>query len=214
MSEELRPAIPATCAARPTLGGLVIPWVNVQLADGGVDFRSQHESRAQRCWIEGLCQLCGKRIDGPPFVLLGGPRQVAGLKFDEPPLHPECAVYATQACPMVAGRIDRYADRETIANGHRGEECPDPECNCGGWVPTPGLKPAPGGAPAHDWYAVYVSGYSLGITTDRPDRVHSGIPAPGQVIFIRHVSSPGTGRIWKRISLELIAERDSAGNGT
>lgn len=203
MPDEVRPPIPATCESRPTIGGLVIPWVNVQLADGGVDFRSQHESRAQRCWMEGLCQLCGKYM-ARPIVFLGGPRQVAALQFDEPHLHAECAVYASQACPMVGGRLDRYADRDTTTDGHRGKTCSDPECNCGGWVRTPGLNPSPGGDPAHDWYAVYVSGFQLAVNADRLDRVHSAIVTASQVLAIRHISTPGTGRTWTRTSLEQV----------
>lgn len=196
-----RPPIPATCEARPVIGGVVIPWANVELADGGVDFRSQHESKVQRCWIEGLCQVCGNPIT-PPIVIFGGPRQVAALQFDEPPLHPECAVYVSRACPMVAGRIDRYATRDAVSKGHRGSICPDPKCDCGGWVPTPGIRPGPGGDPAHDWYAVYVSGYSLGVTDDRPDRVHAAVVAPDQIRVIRHVSTPGVGRTWTRTTLD------------
>lgn len=203
-ADELRPPIPATCAARPTIGGLVIPWANVQLADGGVDFRSQHESRVQLCWIECRCQLCGHLISKPPIVFLGGPRQLAALQFDEPPLHPECAVYASRACPMVAGRIDHYATGDVISNGHRGEACVDPGCDCGGWVPTPGLTASPGGDPAHDWYAVYVADYSLGVTENRPDRIHAGVIAPEQVLAVRHISTPGVGLHWTRLSTEQL----------
>ena len=200
VTETIRPPIPATCEGRPTSGGVVVPWANVQLADGGVDFRSQHESKVQRCWREGLCQLCGKRIERP-IVFFGGPRQVARLQFDEPPLHPECAVYASQACPMVAGRLERYARRDVVSNSHRGAVCTDPGCDCGGWVPTPGLTFSPGGDPAHDWYAVYVSAYSLAVSENRPDRVHSAVVDAVQVLTVRHISSPGTGRTWTRVSL-------------
>lgn len=203
--DPVRPPIPATCESRPTVAGVVIPWANVHLADGGVDFRSQHESKVQRCWIEGRCQVCGKRIAEPPFVLLGGPRQVAMLQFDEPPMHPECAAYVSRACPMVAGRLERYADRDVVSEGPRGATCVEPGCNCGGWVPTPGLTPGPGGDPAHDWYAVYVSSYSLGVTEDRRDRVHSGIVERAQVLAIRHVSAPGAGRMWERTTLDQAA---------
>lgn len=206
MPEQTRPPIPATCEHRPTTGGLVNPWGNVELGDGGCDFRSQHESRIQRCWWESLCQLCGRSLTRP-MVLFGGPRQVRALEFDEPPLHLECAVYASQACPMVAGRLDRYADRDVVANGHRGDTCPDPECNCGGWVPTPGVTPAPGGDPAHDWYAVYVSGYQLGVAVDRPGRVAGGVLMRDQVLAVRHVSKPGVGRTWKRTTLDEVAGR-------
>jgi hypothetical protein len=203
MTDIVRPPIPATCEHRPTIGGVVKPWANVELADGRVDFRSQHESKAQRCFLEGLCQVCGNSVTRP-IVFFGGPRQVAALQFDEPPLHPECAVYASQACPMVAGRLERYATREVVTHGPRGAVCSDPGCDCGGWVPTPGLTVGPGGDPAHDWYAVYVSGYSAGVTDARPDRVHAGVVRPHQVLAIRHVSSPGTGRTWTRTTLEEV----------
>lgn len=200
MPEPIRPPIPATCETRPTTAGLVVPWANVQLADGGVDFRSQHATKVQRCFAECLCQLCGSTIV-PPIVFFGGPRQVAALQFDEPPLHPECAVYASQACPMVAGRMDRYATRDVVTNSHRGSVCVDPDCDCAGWVPTPGLAPGPGGDPAHDWYAVYVSAFSLGVTTERPDRIHAAAVDPNEVLAVRHVSTPGVGRTWTRTSL-------------
>lgn len=201
MTTAVRPSIPATCHSRPTSGGVVVPWANVQLADGGVDFRSQHESRVQRCWREGLCQLCGTSL-GAVFVLFGGPRQVAALQFDEPPLHPECAVYASQACPMVAGRLDRYADRDVVSVGHRGATCPDPGCECGGFIPTPGVTPSPGGDPAHPWFAVYANDLSLGVTDDNPDRIRSAVLTPDQVLYVRHVSTPGVGRTWARTTLE------------
>lgn len=200
MPEPIRPPIPATCETRPTIGGVVKPWANVELADGGVDFRSQHESKVQRCWRECVCQICGTRIPRP-MVFFGGPRQVAALQFDEPPMHPECAVYASQACPMVAGRIDRYAARDVVSNGHRGATCVEPGCDCGGWIPTPGLTFSPGGDPAHDWYAVYVSDYAVAVTDDRPDRIHSGVVDQSQVLAVRHVSSPGLGRTWTRTTL-------------
>ncbi len=198
-SDVVRPPIPATCENRPTVGGLIVPWANVQLADGGVDFRSQHESKVQMCWREGRCQLCGHTI-GRPFVFFGGPRQLAALTFDEPPLHPECAVYASKACPMVAGKLSHYADRDVVSSGPRGGVCAEPGCDCGGWIPTPGLTPGPGGDPAHDWYAIYANGYSLGVTADRPDRVHSGVVGTDQVLVVRHVSTPGVGRTWTRVT--------------
>lgn len=204
MLEQIRPPIPATCEHRPTIAGVVSPWANVQLADGGVDFRSQHESRVQQCWIECICQLCGTKITQAPIVLFGGPRQVKALQFDEPPLHPECAVYASQACPMIAGRISHYADRDVVSNSHRGKTCVDAECDCGGWIPTPGLNIGPGGDPAHDWYALYIARYTIGVTEQRIDRVHAGVVAPEHVLAIRHVSAPGAGRIWKRTTLDQV----------
>ena len=199
-----RPPIPAQCEHRPTTGGLVIPYGNVQLSDGGCDFRAQHESRIQRCWRENRCQVCGETMNRP-MVLFGGPRQVKALQFDEPPMHPVCAVYVSRACPMVAGRQSHYADRAVVTEGSRGKACPTPGCDCGGWVPHPGLTVAPGGDPAHDWYALYVSGITLAVNVDRQDRIHSCIVQPDQVLAIRHVSTPGVGRVWERTTLEQAA---------
>lgn len=199
--DTVRPPIPATCEHRPTVAGVVIPWGNVQLADGGADFRTQHESRIQRCWLEGLCQLCGQGVDGL-MVLFGGPNQISALQFDEPPMHPECAVYASQACPMVAGRQSHYATRDVIANGSRGKTCSEPGCDCGGWVPAqPDLARPEGGDPAHDWFAVYTYNLALAVSPDRPDRIHSCVVEPDDVVAIRHISTPGVGRTWRRVSL-------------
>ncbi|MEN4397344.1 hypothetical protein [Mycolicibacterium conceptionense] len=60
----------------------------------------------------------------------------------------------------------------------------------------------PNGRPAHDWYAVYATAYAVGATPD--GRAHSAILAPDQIRAVRHISTPGVGRSWKRISLEEV----------
>lgn len=195
-----RPPIPSTAADRPTVGGVVAPWANVQLADGGVDFRSQHNSRWLRCWREYLCQMCGNPLTRP-MVALCGPNQLRELLFDEPPLHPECAVYASKACPMVAGERTHFADRDLVSSGRRGHTCPDPDCDCEGWVPTPGITPASSaGAPAVPYFAVYLSGYELAAASSDPTRITGGIATPDQVLAVRRVSTPGEGRCWTRMA--------------
>jgi hypothetical protein len=160
--DELRPPIPLALAHRPTIGGLVVPWVNIALADGGADFRGIHNSRWQRAWRAGLCQVCGQPLDGTvPAVLLGGPNQLDSY-FDEAPLHPWCATYTTKACPMVAGRLPHYADRPQVSHGPRGQVCPEAGCECAGWVPH--TRGDNGGAPAHPWWAVWCRSYSLAVT--------------------------------------------------
>ncbi len=181
--------VPARCATRPlTPDGLVVPWGNVQLADGGCDFRSHHHRKWLSCWREGRCQVCGQ----PPtelMVMLCGPRQLEQLLFDEPPVHPECAVYVTQACPMVAGERERYRAGDNLAARSRGAVCPDPGCDCGGWVRHPGTGGGPGGDPAHEWYAVTVRDYTLAMNPDR--QVIGGVCSPDQVARVRLVSRPG-----------------------
>lgn len=183
------PPIPESCAHRPTTpDGLVIPHANVQLADGGCDFRSHHNTRWIACWEQRLCQVCGDPMRRP-MVLLCGPRQLAQLLFDEPPLHPECALYVTQACPMVAGERDHYRTGAPIADRTRGARCFDPGCDCAGWTPTPGLDVSPGGGPAHEWYAVYTASYTPAI---RPSgQLIGGVCQPAEVLRVRQVSEPG-----------------------
>lgn len=164
--DDVRPPIPLALVHRPTVGGLVKPWINVELADGGVDFRAQHHARTRECLTESLCQVCGRKLYGL-VVLLGGPTQLASLSFDEPPLHPECASYATRACPMLAGRQTHFAPGPALSEGRRGDRCATPGCDCGGWVSTPGLDRVDhAGKPAHPWFAVYASEWAVLITSD------------------------------------------------
>jgi hypothetical protein len=196
-----RPPIPASLEERPTVGGLVVPWVNVELADGGVDFRAQHHSRAIACWTQGLCQVCGNALRRP-LVLLCTADRLKNLVFDaEPPLHPECCVYTSHACPMIGGRQTHYRAGDAVSEGARGQECADPGCDCGGWVATPAQ---PGdrskrGTPAHPWYAVYATGYELVGDAANPGQVLGGMVRPDQVLVVRHVSTPGEGRVWRRV---------------
>jgi hypothetical protein len=202
--------IPASCAHRPTVGGLVAPFANLMLADGGVDFRSPHHAKYERCWTEGLCQVCGNPT-GHPAVLFGGPNQLGSGHFDEPPLCVPCAVYASKACPMVAGQQSHYADRARVSEGRRGHVCPDTGCHCGGWTPADPNKADSGGDPAHPWYAVYIGAKDYTVTAYKTvvrcsDRgceherllVNGGqlTAAPLKVLL---VSAPGEGRIWRRL---------------
>jgi hypothetical protein len=188
MTAAIRPPIPGGLTHRPTTGGLVVPWVNVTLADGGVDFRTAHQSKWVRCWVEGLCQTCGEPLTLRPVVFFGGPNQVEKY-FDEPPLHPWCAAYAQQACPMVAGRMATYADRDVISHGRRGKTCPEPGCDCGGWTPHDRTRPTSQGAPAHEWWAVWAMDWDLVVT---PQRELLG-GKPTEVRRRRLISKPGDG---------------------
>lgn len=179
--------IPQALAHRPVIGGLVAPWVNVVLADGGVDFKVTHHSKWEQAWLAGICQTCGLELDRP-VVLLGGPNQL-DTYFTEPPLHRWCAVYAQQACPMVAGQRATYAKAEPVANGKRGARCPDPRCDCGGWVPhEPERSTSHAGEPAHAWYAVLTADWTVAV--DTTGRVLGGVPT--DVRRVRLISMPPT----------------------
>lgn len=185
------PAIPTTCETRPTIGGRVIPYINVRLRDGGVDFRQQHRSRVTEVLVKRLCQVCAQPLRHP-IVLLGGPDALQHLTFDEPPAHGECAVYATKACPVVAGERTKAPSGPSVVEGSRGEQCPDPDCDCVGWVNHDPRDDGPRGL--HPWYAVYVSNYR--VYTDPTGHVQGALVFPEEVLVVRLVSRPGEGRCW------------------
>ncbi len=207
---EHAPPIPASCAHRPTTGGLVVPWVNTVLADGGVDFRSPHHTKYERAWTECRCQTCGQPT-GRPAVLFGGPNQLRDCRFDEPPLCVACALYASRACPMVAGRMPSYADRARVSEGARGKACSEPGCHCGGWRLTDPKVGDHAGDLAHPWYAVYIDPVAYTVLayrtmvrcSDRGCRherlvVNSAVLTadPLKVVL---VSAPGEGRVWRPV---------------
>ncbi|WP_431897870.1 hypothetical protein [Nonomuraea sp. bgisy101] len=196
---DVRPPIPVRLAHRSTVGGLVQPWVNITLADGTLDFRGIHGTRWRQAWTERRCQTCGQP-HSPLMVFLGGTNQIAdGGYFDEPPLHPECAAYVRQACPMVAGRMHHYRAGPSVTEGPRGDACGKPGCACGGYTASDQLLHGDGsvtirradqtsgtGAPAHAWYAVTARGYQLAVTPE--GQLLGGIPV--DVVRTQEVSRP------------------------
>jgi hypothetical protein len=220
---DVRPPIPVTCAHRPTIGGLVVPYINTVLADGGVDFRMPRRTLYRQCLDQFLCQTCGQRLPAVS-VVFGGPNQLRNNHFDEPPLCQPCALYASRACPMVAGRQPHYADRPTISQGHRGSTCPDENCQCGGYddnitVQLDGPRP-PGGEPAHPWYALHVRTGAWQITAHPADircsdrvcnklhrvLVYNGIRLTEPPRKVTLASTPDAGRLWWRLPAEQVAE--------
>jgi hypothetical protein len=214
MPDVLRPPIPASLADRPVTGGISVPWINVELADGGADFRSTHRTKFEEAWSKCLCQSCGNPAT-PRAVLVCGPRQILSGDYDEPPVCPPCALYAGQACPMVAGRQTSYADRRRTVEGYRGARCTDPECGCGGWLDADPEHSRDdfGGQPAHPWYAAWItpSSYALTVHTawvkcsdlgcEHQRTIINGgrlLRDPLKVILI---SEPGRGRIWRTLPL-------------
>lgn len=216
------PPIPATCVNRPTVGGLVAPFVNLRLADGGVDFRSPHQATYERCWRERLCQTCGNPL-GHLAVLFGGPNQLRSRRFDEPPLCPPCAVYASEACPMVAGRQSHYANRQRLAEGKRGHVCPDGSCDCGGFRDSDPNAGDASGDPAHPWYALYartggwhLTAHEVSVPCSDRGCLHQRTLINGCLLAEKPrkvvlVSTPDDGRVWQRLTGDEVAELMGAG---
>lgn len=167
------PPIPARCARRPTnSAGLVIPYVSVVAAastDHGRDILlgEVHGARAARCIRVGLCQVCAQPLERP-FVVLTTARRLTEQWSSEAPLHPECARYSRLACPMLAGKMPTYRQRGQ-ANGR---PCPDPDCDCGGWVDSNPGAVSKGGQPAEAWFEVWLNDYAIAIF---PNRTINGV---------------------------------------
>lgn len=208
-ADPARPPIPVALAHRPTMGGVVVPWVNVRLGDGGVDFRRAHRRRWEAAWKNSLCQMCGRPLRHPT-CLVGGPGELDEWLFDEPPLHPECMLYASKACPMLAGRQPFYRTGPTLSEGHRGATCYLPGCECAGWKPSSRAdSDSRAGKPAHLWYALYVADYATAVWPDgnRPGlmKVTGGRPQ-GDPLRVRLISVPGDGRVWQTSNMQQLKE--------
>lgn len=147
----MHPPIPLRLADRPTVGGLVIPWISVQHADGSAHLGAVHGSRVDTCLNGRCCQTCGEHL-GARVVLFARPADFARGYVAEPALHPECAAYSAKACPMVAGTMTHYRKN---APKVAGRPCDKPGCGCAGWVDTDG-QDARAGADAEPWFAVWI----------------------------------------------------------
>ena len=81
--------------------GFPVPWF---LAWGGVgepDFRFVHPSRAAQAVREKRCWICGGKL-GRVNTFAIGPMCAVNRISSEPPSHPDCALFAAQACPFLS----------------------------------------------------------------------------------------------------------------
>lgn len=178
-------AVPARLAPRPVQGGMVIPWIAVQLSDGTYDLAACHGLRVSQAMLDQLCQICGDPIS-PPVVFFASADQLADMLFDAPPMHPECAAYSARVCPMVSGRLSAYRAKPSRATtSHLG--CVTPGCDCGGWTasgPDRGVTAAP------PWFAVWCRSYErVAESPEQVQRIRRGLATPGQQIWA-HVPHP------------------------
>lgn len=152
--------IPQRCAARPTQGGLVVPWISLPLADGTFDLGNMHTSKVNTCFYQRRCQICGDRILGR-IVFFMPESKLDEMWAGEPPLHPECAAYSAKACPMLVGRMRHYRASPSRSEGPAGEQCHVPGCDCAGWRVSEDSRDRERGRPAEPWHAVWCSDYAL-----------------------------------------------------
>ncbi|WP_067474209.1 hypothetical protein [Nocardia amamiensis] len=149
-----RPPVPVRLAHAPLSQGLVVPHVTLAHRDrtrpvwGKLDQRRLRDTLSRR-----LCQICGQPLDDRVVLYIRPADHLRGIA-PEPGVHPECGHYSRLACPMLAGRQDRY-------NPHPPEKfarCEDPACPCWRWQANErDSREAPReGQPADAWYEVWI----------------------------------------------------------
>ena len=143
------PPVPARLAHRPTVGGLVVPWISVTHSTGHV-LGAVHGKRRDLCLRDILCQTCGQELLHRAVLFVRQADIRAGYTA-EPAMHPECAAYSAKACPMLTGAMPHYRSHPVRIPGG----CPDPGCECEGWITAEDAHTR-AGAPADPWEAWWI----------------------------------------------------------
>ncbi|MEU8376109.1 hypothetical protein AB0C22_23715 [Micromonospora sp. NPDC048894] len=161
---------PLALLHRPTIGGLVVPWITVQMPDGRYRFGAIDAHRLMACLHDQRCQICGQPTHSP-FVFAMRDVDIARLIAPEPPMHPECATYSATACPMLAGGMAHYRNSQADNPAASG----DPDS-------------ARARHPAHRWHLVWAKAYQPVI--DRRTQQPAARIAPGDVLRVRPITPP------------------------
>lgn len=181
----MTPPVPARLARRPTVAGLVVPWISVQHADGGAALGAVHASRQDACLTRGWCQICGEPHTHR-IVLFARPSDMDRGYVAEPGMHPECGAYTAQACPMLNGAMRHY---RTHPRDLTGAPCVEPGCDCAGWVPEDtDQTTARAGHPADAYAAVWIRDRDYRVAVDE-NRSPIGVALPPHPLKIRPVRS-------------------------
>ncbi|RDI45308.1 hypothetical protein [Nocardia mexicana] len=153
--DSARPPILARLHDAPSAQGLTIPFVTLCHRGGRMPvWGALDPADLQLVLSFSLCQVCGHPFGDRVVVLLRPADWLRGIG-PEPGLHPECAHYATAACPVLAARVSHYRSRATAARLTR---CDDPQCQCAVWKPpvTGSDEDKRAGQPIEAWYAVWI----------------------------------------------------------
>ncbi|MEU8265399.1 hypothetical protein AB0C02_32975 [Micromonospora sp. NPDC048999] len=176
MTTPNTPDIPLQLAGRPTVGGLVVPWITGRTPDGRYRFGAVDLHRQNRALTDRLCQTCGVQL-GARMVFALRDSDLRLLVSPEPGMHPVCAAYSATACPMLAGRMSHYrstslagqlADLGVLAHG-------DPAS----------LR---AGALAEPWQLVWVTGYRP--FTNPLTAQLAALLLPEQILRVRPIDTP------------------------
>jgi hypothetical protein len=113
------PPVPAWLAHRPTIGGLVVPFITPRTDDGRHLFGGVDPHRQRRCLTGRLCGVCGRALveqPGDRLILLMRLSDLPHQRTSEPALDPVCAAYTQTACPMVDLREFAISEAPLSAN--------------------------------------------------------------------------------------------------
>jgi hypothetical protein len=140
-----QPPVPVHLAGRPSVGGLVVPVITPRTFDGRYLFGKLGDLTQQRCLRGYRCGVCGSSLP-ERAVFFARPTDLFWQCTSEPAVCPPCAAYSARACPMLGGRMARYraSDHPALAG-----------------IPVPDGEDLRLGAPADEWFAVWVRGYTV-----------------------------------------------------
>lgn len=94
--------------------GLPIPYTAYIDGNGVADFRILDAPKRLRCLRNGLCGICGTKLEYW-IVFIGGPVSCEKRQFLDPAMHPECADFSLKYCPHLARPKSRYSARPVPA---------------------------------------------------------------------------------------------------
>lgn len=173
------PPIPVHLASYPIIGGLVIPFITLQHANGKAALGLVDPIRLELCLRGQRCGVCGSALVGK-MVFLMRDFDLDRKCSTEPALCPPCAAYTQKACPMLNGQMAHYrASVSSFVTRH----CDDPKCLCRAWQ-APDDKTARLGAASERWFALWTLQYQL--IHDEDGRLAAGF-AGLRVLAVREI---------------------------
>jgi hypothetical protein len=112
--------------------GMLIPYNTMRDENGVALFGKVDSDKVHKAWVDRECQLCGYRIAKDDWCVFPG---AFGLwKFQEAPLHVECARYSLLVCPHIIK--NRAFIGVSICKKYVVVECEPPDWNDPGCVPV------------------------------------------------------------------------------
>ncbi len=115
--------IPAFLSHLKTYGGYPVPFTQLW-TDSVPDFRAVDPERVSQCVNEKLCAICGVTL-GEFCYFIGSDLSKENHLFTDPPMHEQCADFASKICPFVSGNRE-YSSRRIDEKVIRVEEMASP----------------------------------------------------------------------------------------